>query len=253
MFSYTTYCYDDEPQTNRALDIFVPDCPLRKMAVLFVHGGGWTGGARSAYHPIMTALTKLGWICGSLDYRLTGVTALDQMADVRLGRDLFAEKLHEMGQTGDLMLVGSSAGAHLALMEGMTNLNSCTKGIVSISGILTFELWDEIFPPIMDAMVSIAGKPYADNNELYRSLSPYCQINNQTPPICLLDGENEHMYPNHLAEEFVAKMHEHGRSAEHHIYANAEHGFFYDVTRPCQQKALADLTKFFEVVELNIL
>ena len=58
MFLYTTYCYDDEPQTNRALDIFVPDCPAREMAVLFVHGGGWRGGERSIYHPVMTVFPQ---------------------------------------------------------------------------------------------------------------------------------------------------------------------------------------------------
>ena len=249
MFSYTTYCYDEEPQVNRSLDIFVPDSPARGLAILFVHGGGWKGGTRADCHPVMNALTKLGWICGSLDYRLNGVTALDQMNDVRLGRTLFAEKLYEMRHTGDLVLVGSSAGAHLALMEGMKNLDHCTKGIVSISGILTFEIWDEIFPPIKDAMVSIAGESYIDNPDLYRRLSPYFQINDKTPPICLLDGDNEHMFPNHLAEEFVVKMQECGRSAEHHIYANAEHGFFYNIIRPCQKNAFADLTKFIESVE----
>jgi len=249
MFSYTTYCYDMEPQPNRSLDIFVPDCPARKLAVLFVHGGGWSGGARTAFHPTMTALTKLGWICGTLDYRLSGVNALEQIADVRFGRELFFEKLQELGHTGDLVLVGSSSGAHLALLEGMTNTDCHTAGIVSISGILTFELWDEIFPPIKAAMISIAGQAYADNPDLYRSLSPDQQINDQTPPICLMDGVNEHMFPNNLAEAFVAKMHKYGRTAEHHIYDKAEHGFFYDVTRPCQQKAFADLVTFLEKAE----
>ena len=249
MFSYTTYCYDDEPRPDRSLDIFLPDCQARKLAVLFIHGGGWSGGSRVIYHPVMTALTHLGWICGSLDYRLSGVTALEQLDDVHFGRELFLEKLHEIGHTGDMVLVGSSAGAHLALLEGMTNTDQFAKGIVSISGILTFEVWDEIFPPIRDSMVSIAGQLYADNPELYRRLSPYQQINDHTPPICLMDGANEHMFPTHLSEEFIARMNAHGRLVKHHIYPNAEHGFFYDVTRPCQQKAFADLTKFFEIFE----
>jgi acetyl esterase/lipase len=249
MFSYITYCYDDEPKPDRALDIFMPDGKVRDMSILFVHGGGWSTGMRSGYHSIMTALIKKGWICGSLDYRLSGVTALEQLADVHLGRTIFSDKLHEMGHSGDMVLVGSSAGAHLALLEGMADTESCVKGIVSVSGILTFELWDEIFPPIKDVMVMIAGQSYEDNPALYRDLSPYCHINEGTPPICLLDGANEHMFPSELAEAFVEKMRKYGRQAERHVYANAEHGFLYDVSRPCQQKAFADLISFCEKVE----
>ena len=250
MFSYTTCCYDAEPKSNRALDIFMPDSATRNLSILFVHGGGWSGGTRSIFHPVMSALIKLGWICGTLDYRLAGVTALEQVDDVCVGRNLFEERLREMGHAENIVLVGSSAGAHLALLAGMTKPDRYTKGIVAISGILTFELWDEIFPPIEDTMVSIAGQSYSDNPEFYRSLSPYHHINDNTPPICLLDGENEHMFPNYLVEKFIAKMHEYGRYTEHHVYANAEHGFFYDVTRPCQQKALTDMVHFFDRIEL---
>lgn len=243
-----TYCYDSEPKPNRSLDVFIPESPSHESAVLFVHGGGWIGGTKTVFHPIMTALTKLGWICGSLDYRLSGVTALNQVEDVHSGRELFIEKLRAMGQSGYLVLLGSSAGAHLALLEGMINRDDYVKGIVAVSAPVTFELWDNIFPPIKDAMVSIAGAPYADNPELYRTLSPIHQINNDTPPVCLMDGANEHMFPHNLTEKFVEKMHKYNRLVEHHVYANAEHGFFYDVTRTCQQKAFADLTEFLSKV-----
>ena len=251
-FSYTTICYDSVPMPDRALDIFTPDQPTRKAAILFVHGGGWSAGARSVYHPIMHALIEHGWVCGSLDYRLSGVTALDQLDDVRLGRALFAEHLQSRGNASDLVLVGSSAGGHLALLEGMTNHESKAAGIVTISAPMTFEPWDEMFPPIWDSMCAIAGQSVDDNPELYRHLSPYHHISENTPPICLLDGANEHMFPLHLAHQFIAKMKQHGRPIEHHIYANAEHGFFYNVTRLCQQKAFKDFLKFLERTETSL-
>jgi len=193
----------------------------------------------------MVALTKLGYVCGSLDYRLGGgATALEQVEDVALGRQVFTDYLKESGYPEGIVLCGSSAGAHLALLAGMRDSEEPTLGIVAASGPVTFELWEEIFPPIRDAMVSIAGKSMTDAPELYRELSPYYHINGCTPPICLLNGANEHMFPRPLTEVFVAKMQLAGRFVESHVYANAEHGFFYDVTRSCQQKAFHDVTRF---------
>jgi len=123
-----------------------------------------------------------------------------------------------------LVLIGGSAGGHLALIAGMTHSVDRTLGIIAASAPTTFELWGEIFPPIRDAMVSIAGESMADAPELYRALSPCYYINECTPPICLLNGANEHMFPRFMTEAFVAKMQAAGRIVGSHVYANAEHG-----------------------------
>jgi len=86
-FLYTTLCYDSQPRLNRSLDVVEPNQATRGVSLLFVHGGGWTSGVRSIYHPIMFALRKLDYVCGSLDYRLAGgATALEQVDDVALGQ-----------------------------------------------------------------------------------------------------------------------------------------------------------------------
>jgi len=199
-YSYTTLCYDYPPVSTRALDIFKPHEITKNLGVLFVHGGSWRAGTRTQFHSIMHALNQQGWVCGSLDYRLNQVSAWDQVADVRLGRSLFTEHLKSEGCSGDLVMVGSSAGAHLMLLEAMSTQEPNAAGLVAVSAPLTFEPWPDMFPPIYADMCAIAGASYADHPELYRNLSPIHCISSKTPPICLLDGTNEHMFPSFLAD-----------------------------------------------------
>lgn len=248
-FTFNTICYDDPPHPQRALDVFPHASPMRRLPVLFVHGGGWNGGSRTIFHPIMYALSREGWLCGSLDYRLSQCTAKDQLRDVRLGRELFTQGAADVGCAGKVVLVGSSAGAHLALMDALTDRQQQVAGVVAVSAPLSFEPWEEMFPPIWASMCRIAGAAYEDQPERYRDLSPLRHVDERTPAICLMDGANEHMFPAHLAKEFIAAMQSKGREIRHHVYDHAEHGFFYDVTRPCQQKAYADLVNFLKHLE----
>lgn len=231
------------------MDVYMPDAPSRKLPVLFVHGGGWRAGSRTIFHPIMYALMKAGWLCGSLDYRLSHCTAMDQLQDVRLARSLFTHYAHAAGFRDQVVLVGSSAGAHLALMDAMTAGDHPVAGVVAISAPLSFEPWEEMFPPIWADMSRIAGLSYEDQPERYQALSPIRHINEHTPPICLMDGANEHMLPAHLARDFIAGMTAKSRDVRRHVYVNAEHGFLYDLKRPCQQRAYADLQAFLEHLE----
>lgn len=252
-FQFQTYYFDDPPQAARSLDVFPVMGEPRPPAMLFVHGGGWRGGTKTIHHPIMYALANKGYACAAVDYRLAGVTAKEQVADVREGWRLFAKLLTERGRDGPIVLMGGSAGAHLALLAGMMPGDSPDfippAGIVSTSGPVTFEPWEEMFPPIWASMRDIAGRPHHEAPELYTELSPMHWVGNATPPICLLNGDNDHMFPQYLAGQFVARMRACGRTAEHHVYEHAEHGFFYDVTRRCQQQAFADLQRFLLKLE----
>jgi acetyl esterase/lipase len=93
--------------------------------MLFIHGGGWTGGNRTDYsRPLFHHFLSLGFIVTSMDYRLLPETKLeDQLEDIRdveswLRNGLAPEVKESFSriQQDKIIVVGASAGAHLALL-----------------------------------------------------------------------------------------------------------------------------------------
>ena len=249
-FHFTTTYFDSPPQAARSIDIFQAIGEPQELAVLFIHGGGWRQGSKTISHQLMYALAQKGYHCGSVDYRLSNVNAMQQVSDVRDGLRLFSDTLKQQGHDRPIVLSGGSAGAHLALLTGMRPCDQIEDihiaGIIASCGPVTFEPWDHIFPPIWDSMQDIAGSPYCQSPECYKELSPIHWISNTTPPICLLNAANEHMFPHDLAKTFVEQMHAQNPHAQLHIFDHAEHGFFYDITRQCQQEAFAQFEHFLQ-------
>ena len=65
------------------------------------------------------------------------------------------------------------------------------------------------------------------------------------------DYASEHMFPIRFTEQFAEKLRTLGGTFLTKLYQNAEHGFFYDLTRHCQKVAFADILKFLSEVAKN--
>lgn len=255
-FTYQTFCYDDAPVPGRCVDVFAPAKPTQNLAFFFVHGGGWRAGSRAGFHQIMYHLTTLGYVCASVEYRLSGVTAIDQLADVRQGYRLFCDYLAEHNRPMRTLVHGTSAGAHLAALFALATPGACGEplpagepapapvGLAVQATPFTFEPWDEIFPQIWSSMQSIAGEPYTPGSKLYKTLSPIEHLKPTSPALLLMEAACEHMFPIELSNLFMQKARDLGVDVKQIVYPNAEHGFFYDITRKVQKKALADLLNF---------
>jgi acetyl esterase/lipase len=262
-YGFQSIYFDRDIVADRILDIFLPEKPTRETALFLVHGGGWLSGSRTGYHQLMRAFNKQGFICAATEYRKTNITILDQITDVRHGYDIFMNTLTAQGRAPRVCLFGSSAGAHLAALLAQTLPGECGEsvaygeyvlknpwirpvGAVLESAPLVLEPWEEMFPHLWTAIEKIVGIPYAQNQELYRRVSPMNHLSNDMPPILLLEAEKEHAFPLEQRIEFIAKVRSCGCRADYKLYTNAEHGFFYDVTRRQQKEAFNDILSFIE-------
>jgi acetyl esterase/lipase len=254
MFSYPTTFFDDPPQAGRAIDLWIPEHPTKSQALYFVHGGGWRMGHREQMHAIMYGFYQQGYPCVSVCYRLKDATIATQLEDVRLGLALADRKLSEKGFSGDWVVYGSSAGAHLALLAGLAAPGACGEtvpesspriaGIIASSAPTHFEPWDNMFPEGWSCIERAVGIPYEDNPEIYKTLSPVTHATAQSPPLMFLLGECEHMFPNKHSMDLVERLSADGHSSRYFVYDQAEHGFFYALTRPAQKKAFQDVLTF---------
>lgn len=260
MTPFQSIYFDDSPIEGRILDIFEAQNPSQEVALFFIHGGGWRGGSRTIFHAIIHEYRKLGFDCASTDYHLSGTTVFDQVGDVRTGLDIFAGNLAARNRPSKVLLVGSSAGAHLALLTGLSKPDECgapqtplahnpqITGIAVQAAPFTFEPWPDIFPAIWSSMQNIVGKSYDDAKVLFQQASPIHYVRPGSPPVFNLHAENEHMFPQELFAQFEQKMTECGNITSQKIYPKTEHGFFYALDRWQQRQAFEDIREFAEEI-----
>ena len=104
--------------TGLLLDLLVPACPPPWPLVIFVHGGGWSGGSRRiapANEPL-GFITKLGIAVASIDYRLSHQAVFPaQLDDLRAALAWIATEGQARGiDPHRVALLGFSAGGRLA-------------------------------------------------------------------------------------------------------------------------------------------
>lgn len=87
--------------------------------VILIHGGGWYGGDRSSTGPLAELLAEEGFVVINATYRTAAGGFPHSVEDVVCatiaGRTIAAEA----GGTGPVILVGHSAGAHLAALAAL--------------------------------------------------------------------------------------------------------------------------------------
>ncbi|GAA4302511.1 alpha/beta hydrolase [Klenkia terrae] len=128
--------YEDRPTGPLALDLHVPQGRVRPPVVLYAHGGGWLGGRRTDFAERLTALAAQGVAVASIDYRTVDLAAWPaQGHDVLAAAAWLREHADELGVSGDpVVLMGSSAGAHVVTLTALSSPSPDVAGIVALFG-----------------------------------------------------------------------------------------------------------------------
>ena len=122
---------------RQKMDIFLPsNYPQDSPVVLIVHGGAWKYGRKEHMIHIQKMLFNENIPSININYRLVSkkITYKDQLNDIELAISKFntlAEKAELL--PNQYILLGESAGAHLALLYGYQNPHQIKK-IISLSG-----------------------------------------------------------------------------------------------------------------------
>ena len=106
-----------------ALDLYRPAGPERAVTVLYLHGGGWAVGHRTAYaSERLVPVARRGVAVASASYRFTDVASYpSQLHDAKAAVRWLRGHGDELGlATERIGAWGASAGGYLALMLGLT-------------------------------------------------------------------------------------------------------------------------------------
>lgn len=110
--------YSEAKNKLQSLDVYSPPDGKDHPVIVWIHGGGWSKGDKASLQQKPQAFVDKGFVLVSVNYRLVpAVTVKDLMADlaqsVRWVRDHAAE---HRGDPNSLIIMGHSAGAHLAAL-----------------------------------------------------------------------------------------------------------------------------------------
>ncbi len=237
------------------LDIYLPrvlNAPNKTL--IFIHGGGWTGGNKAASALHVFAYLEMGWSVVNVEYRLARVSlAPAAVEDCRCAlRWVVANAKTYNFDTNKIVVTGHSAGGHLALTTGMlstaTGLDrQCYPGNedVKVAAIIN---WYGI-TDVADLLEGQNMKGYAvtwmgsqaNRLEIAKRVSPLTYVRKDLPPILTIHGDTDPTVPYPHAVRLHEALNKAGAVNQLMTIPGGKHGGF---TREEVTKAFVTIREF---------
>jgi acetyl esterase/lipase len=187
------------------MDIAIPESPGSHPAVVCLHGGGWSMGSRRSFHKTMRELAANGFVAASVQYRLAPVAHHPaQVEDIQdaiafLRRNATRYRIDQER----VVLMGASAGAHLALVTGLPQSAGPAgiRAIIDISGPTDLRDWrmsesaDRVLRQTTgksseDLLTELLGSTER-SGKLVKSASPVTLVHAKSPPVLIFQWRND--------------------------------------------------------------
>jgi acetyl esterase/lipase len=180
--STRTVAFSTAGSETLSADIVLPASTAPTPIVICIHGGGWKGGSRSTYRFLGPLLAERGFAAFSIDYRLVRgdqnryPAAVDDVrAAVAYVRDHAAELNVDPKR---VVLMGDSAGAHLAALVGLT-LQPAVAAVIGVFGVYDLAAqWqsDLLSRPSDNIAQLFLGAALMENRKRYFEASPLSYV-----------------------------------------------------------------------------
>ncbi|MCI8497679.1 MAG: alpha/beta hydrolase [Clostridiales bacterium] len=219
---YLDIAYVDSPNSKQYLDIILPENGEGPFpVVMFVHGGAWCWLDKSydILDPLLNAISAQGYAIVRVNYTLGTLGSEDAIVPQQI-RDLKAAVRYLRANASAyqldmdrIALLGESAGAHLALLTGMTNGNPAYEDLSmgngnfssDVNAILSFYCASDL-----TELGEAANYPLGTNHTKEDAIaySPYYVINENCVPLYLTHGTGDEMVSVQQTEKLDTKAKE---------------------------------------------
>lgn len=215
---------------NRTLacDLYIPKGNGPFPTVMFLHGGGWSGGDRKQLRRQASFLAERGFFGVAIDYRLAPEHPFPASLEDARGAVAWIREHAAQYQMDPkrIAAVGSSAGGHLAAMLGVgsgsrPNATTVVQAVVAFNGI-----YDLNAMPPSDMVARFVGSPCAAAPERCKEASPISSVRPGLPPFLLLHGTSDKTAPYTQATSMVAALLAAHDSADLFTAEGAPHTFW---------------------------
>jgi acetyl esterase/lipase len=238
------------------------DLPVRPAPVLiFVPGGAWVHGGRQLQgYALMSQLAELGWICLSVQYRVSPHHRWPaHITDVKTAVAWARANVDKFGGDRNFIAVaGCSAGGHLSALAGLTANDpemqtelppGSDTAVDAVVGIYGRYDWEDRSTTeraqFVDFLERVVVKRRIDRHpEVFRNASPIARVHPDAPPFLVIHGSSDKVIPVEQARSFVERLRSVSRSVVSYVeLPGAGHGF--DLTDGARTGAMATAVGLF--------
>jgi acetyl esterase/lipase len=213
-------------------DMYLPKESGLLPAIVFIHGGGWTGGSRTGWDVLIKPFAQHGYIGMAIDYDLSpGVkfpVALEECKEALRWLRAHASEYHVDPKR--IAVAGGSAGGELAALVALTSGDSRYEGTgafqnfsssVKAAILYSSDLDLTKFSDKDSAILAYLGGSCSAKKELCLEASPQFHLGGKLPPIFIGHGNADEDVPYSQFTSFVTAY----RKANGSITAfTADHG-----------------------------
>jgi len=206
--------------------------------LIYIHGGGWTGGSKEAGFNKVLPYLEMGWNVVNVEYRLAKVShapaAVEDCLCALRWVAANAKQLHI--DTSKIVVTGDSAGGHLALTTGMIPENAgldreCPG--VPLPKVAAIVDWYGI-TDVNDLLEGPNLRNYAvewlssapNRQEIAKRLSPLEYVRSGLPPTIMIHGDADPTVPYQHSLRLKAALDKAGVPNALHTVPGGHHGGF---------------------------
>jgi acetyl esterase/lipase len=220
--------------TTQRMDIYLPANRSvdSTKSIILIHGGGWNSGSKNDFIAYIDSFKKRmpGYAIFNIDYRLVNGSNLfpTQEHDVKSAIDFIVKNSSEYGiNKNKLVLIGVSAGGHLALLQGYKYNNPKVAAIIDFFGptdlVAMFQKpWNPYVPFVLQM---ITGTTPKQNLLLYQQSSPVNFVSTHSAPTLILHGGSDNIVNVSQSKSLKNKLDKVGVKNELVIYPGKSHGW----------------------------
>lgn len=221
---------------QQKMDIYLPGgrTTAATKIIILIHGGGWSGGDKADFTPFVDTLKRRlpGYAIFNVNYRLaSGTTNLfpTQENDVKSAVEFIYSKRADYVISDKFVLLGTSAGGHLSLLQAYKN-----NATVKIKAVVDFygptDLMDMYNNPasifaLPSALAAVVGATPTSNPALYQQSGPINYVTAQSPPTIILHGGLDIVVSVNQSAMLKNKLQTFGVVNQYVFYPTENHGW----------------------------
>lgn len=218
--------------------------------VINIHGGGWNHGVKESQTGFSTFF-KAGFAVANIEYRLTGqATAPAAVEDTRCALIYLIKNAKELNiDVNKIVIMGGSAGGHLALMGGLLGNDHRFDGncpgvenikvaaIIDKYGIT--DVWDWGYGKNLTSKSARNWLGDKANDQAFAaSVSPITYVTKNSPPVFIVHGDADPTVPYQQSVDLHKKLKEAGVKTEFINVPGGLHGKFEKTVNSDLNKAI---------------
>lgn len=230
---------------NLHLDIYQPrNKPNNAPVLVQIHGGGWVIGSKEQQGLVlMREMSRQGWVCVSLQYRLSPKVAFpEHIIDCKRGLAWVKQNIADYGGNPDFVVVtGGSAGGHLSSLlaysgndkdwqPGFEEVDTAVQGCVPFYGVYDFtnSQGQQKTEGLRNMLAkTVIQKSEAEAGDLWAKGSPLLRVDENAPPSLLIHGKADTLVPPRHSEVLLDALQKArgGKGVGYAEIRDAQHAF----------------------------